>query len=149
MITVSVVITGVDGVVNQLQHLKDILGDFIPEMELIGNYLMDFFTNSVFNTEGSVFGHPWASLSPDYAVRKAARWGATRILIASGQMRASYKLYTASDYLIIRNEDPISAYHQTGSGRLPQRTMMDFDSDMLTQIASIANQSLNQRISSL
>lgn len=155
MITVTVEIKGKDEAINSLDKIKNLLGDFKPEMKAVGDYLLDFFTNDVFDSQGSAIGSQWEPLSEPYSTYKAKMWGAGRILIASGKMRASYKLYTGSDYLIVRNEalnrygDYYARYHQDGTEKMPQRQLMKFDATRGSKIADMIVTSLNKRIANV
>lgn len=152
MFYVNVQITGKDQALNQLQNLKDILNNFAPEMQKLGDYLLNFFTNDVFESQGNAIGHGWQELSMPYAYRKTLRWGPQITLVASGQMRAGYRMYTTTDSVMIQNEavskdgEYYARRHQDGSGFLPQRMLMDFDDNLLKQIAQMLVDSLNQRI---
>jgi len=149
MISATVKLTGLDKAIAQLQDMGLQLNDFSPELQNVGDYLMDFFTNDVFSSEGAVYGSPWAPLAESTLRQKRGGGG---ILVASGKMRTSYQLMTSTNYLIItntatnRNGDFYAGYHQEGTSRMPQRLLMKFDQERMDQIVNRIVTSLNERI---
>jgi phage gpG-like protein len=136
MINVNISVTGLDESLTMINNLKAAVADVSMEMQDIGDYLMQFYSGDVYDSEGGAFGHQWQPLSEAYAVEKAKRWGSNTILVASGQMRNSYSLQTSSQSMTISNSAPYFEYHQDGTGRMPQRILFDVDQDRLDYITN-------------
>ncbi len=89
-----------------------------------------------FATEGDYWGTPWAPLSPEYALRKAAMYPGRGILVAEGDLRrgASMPSRRAGPHSLTltirwrkrrgkrRTLDP--AWHQFGTDRMPARPLL-------------------------
>ena len=149
MLTIRVNVTGLDQVQSLLPRLKDVFSSFSQEMKTIGDYLLDFYSNEVYTSEGSTYGTPWAPLSPKYEAQKAKRWGSTTILVASGRMKGSNTLMTTDTYLIVQNTTDYAIYHQQGTPKMPQRVLMVIDDTRQKQIVDLFTQTLKSRIESL
>jgi len=103
----------------------------------VGGYLKDFFENSVFESEGSVYGNVWSSLSPSYMAEKSVLYPGRGILEASGNMRHSFEAMSGSDFLTITNTSPLALYHQTGTYKMPQRIIMQLDDTRISKIVDM------------
>lgn len=153
MFKVNIRYSGLDEALQSLDSVKKVISDLSTETKMIGDFLLDFFQNKVFDSEGGVLGSPWVPLTTQYAVWKAKHYGNQGILIATGTLRASWQLYTSTDSIILQNEAQTNgiyygAAHQQGAGRLPVREIMDFDDNLLNQIRDMFIDSLNTRIES-
>lgn len=147
--------TGIDRAIQKFQNIRSLLQDISPALKDAGEYLLWFFSNDVFNSEGAVYGDTWVPLSEKYAIWKDKHFGEVPILVASGKMMQSYKLYTTSQYLLIQNEAQSSrgyyyaqAHQQDepGAYRTPRRTMIKFQAAQLNQARKIIADYLNKII---
>lgn len=125
--SVSINVDGEDHVLVKFSNLNHAVKTWQTALGPIEKYLMEFFQNKVFDTEGAVYGSAWAALSPTYAAQKLRRWGDTTILIASGKMKGSYESKTGPLSLLIQNTAPYAKYHQKGTRKMPQRLLMRLD----------------------
>ncbi len=114
-----------------------------------------------FQSEGAHGGSRWRELSPDYERAKADRFGdGLPILVASGDLRAAWlarqPLELTSHRLVMgpapgaSNEDgavieDYSAVHQKGSGRVPQRKIVNLTTGDRRQIDRIFVEYLSAR----
>lgn len=149
MISVNINVTGLDQAQNKLSQLQGILTSFAPELQAVGDYLLDFYTNEVYDTQGGTYGSGWAPLSPAYAIQKAKLYPSGTILIASGHMRASNTLSVGDTSALIENTTDYAGYHQDGTPKMPARPLMLVDQERLDQIAIRFRDSLNSRINAL
>jgi phage gpG-like protein len=136
MITVDISVTGLNESLTMIDNLKAAVEDVSMEMQDIGDHLMRFYSNDVYDSEGGAFGHQWKPLSPSYALEKMKRWGSNTILVASGEMKNSYALQTSSNSMTISNSAPYFGYHQQGTSRMPQRVLFDVDGERLDYITN-------------
>lgn len=98
------------------EHLRDVIGQ-------------------QFLTQGEHGGARWADLTPEYARRKADRYGDGRpILVASGDLRAAWlarQPLELTDRRLVMGpregspEELRSSVHQTGAGHMPQRRIVN------------------------
>lgn len=136
-----ITVTGVDQVTLSLQSMAAKAVDLSEEMDEIGQELLEFFQNDVYDTEGAALGSPWAALADSTIAQKLKRYGDTPMLVATGLMKASYQLYTAAGWLLIQNEaqndrgDYYAKYHQDGTTKMPQRLLLDVPDDKMEEIA--------------
>ena len=85
--------------------------------------------------EGRWFGSEgdgnWPALSPSYAKWKAKHFPGQKILVRTGQLKASLEKPDIATiepaYAIFGTGDPVAGYHQTGGGNLPRRRVVDLD----------------------
>lgn len=83
-----------------------------------------------FQTEGARSGARWHPLSVAYARWKEANFGARPILVATGSMRAAaldkaQAVLITAHRMLYEIHDDKAAWHQKGSGRNPQRKLVD------------------------
>src|ERR1700712_1763880 len=146
MIKMNISLTGVKEFEGSLDRIRDVVSDFTPELRDIGEWYIDFLQNDVFETEGGVYGSSWQSLNSKYAAQKAKKYPGRGILEASGRMRTSWKLYTASQYALITNGAAYAIYHQEGTSRIPQRMFVKFDKQREDHITSMFSEGILKSI---
>lgn len=139
-------VTGIDEVINALDDTKDVLNDLEPEFTAVGDYLIQFFENDVFESEGSVYGNNWQELSPSYEEWKNKNYPGRGILERTGTLRYSFQAIPTSDYLIISNPTSYGVFHEYGTSKMPQRAFMILDSERQNIIRDMMIESLNNRI---
>src|ERR1700719_245855 len=148
MLSFKITITGIDRVIQQLDSTREVLTDLYPEWQIVGDYLVIFFSNDVFETEGSVFGEPWADLSPSYAIWKGKNYPGRGILERTGTLRYGFIAQPSSNFLIIANNTPYgAAFKIPKKSNMPARVFMRIDSERADIINNLILESLNQRIS--
>ena len=139
-------LTGVKEFEENLDRIHGVIQSFEPELRDIGEWYIGFLTNDVFETEGGVYHDHWASLSPDYAERKAGHYPGRGVLEASGFMRTHWKLYTTSQYALIENEADYAIYHQEGTDKMPQRMIVKLDRERQDTIYEKFKEGILKRI---
>ncbi|MFA6048277.1 MAG: hypothetical protein WC737_05730 [Parcubacteria group bacterium] len=114
---ISFEIEGEVQLARRIRNITSTIKNFKGVFKNIGTYLVYFFKNDVFNTEGSVFGENWAS---GKYYNKLQR---------SGRMRNSFIHKEGKDYVLVTNTAPYFKYHQSRLPRrkLPRRVMMKLD----------------------
>ena len=131
-----------------LTQLDANMKDWTPEFRETGEYLKGFFSEQVFDTEGSVFGEPWAPLSPAYAARKAKKYPGKGILVASGKMKDSFDMDASGTYVRVYNTTDYFKYHQSNQPRyrIPRRIIMKLDEKRKQDIIQIFRKGLQAQI---
>ena len=137
MLHVRVEIKGDKRTIAQLRKMISEFNDWKPELRAIGDYLVKFYQDPVFETEGGIFGARWQALSPAYAIRKAVTHPGRGILEASGDLRRSYSTRVHSNLLELINQDPKAIYHQEGTRRMPARVLIKVDEKQKDEIVNI------------
>jgi phage gpG-like protein len=116
--------------------MESSLKDYTEPFTKSANFLKQTFAVDVFNTQGAAIGEKWKRLSP-YTVAQKARQGMPDTpLIASGNMRASFKTVVTTDQAVISNTAPYFAFHQSKEprSRLPRRVMMKLSENLKEQV---------------
>lgn len=137
MLNVRVEIKGDKKALAQLRTMLHVFEDWKPELTAVGEYLVKFYQDPAFETEGGIFGARWVALTPAYAKRKATIYPGRGILEASGGLRRAYRKEVYSKLLSIINDDPKAELHHLGKGRLPVRVIMKVDEPRKQEIVDI------------
>lgn len=84
-----------------------------------------------FASQGSVSGHPWDPLDPDYARWKMAHYGPAPMLVQSGALLRSLSYFSRRGPNFIRTHEAVfgtsvdyAKYHQTGTRFMPRRKII-------------------------
>lgn len=149
MIKLNIEVSGQKKIRQILGRLKDVHKDHQLFTE-IGQYLVNFYSNDVFDTEGAVYGQSWEPLSERYRLWKARKFPGRGILERTGRMRKSFGYSAFLDIVRISNADKEKfRKHQLGEGRMPARVMMTLDNARVNAIIGIARKRLTQKIMDL
>lgn len=146
MLSLNVTINGLQEVKKQLDSTGEVLKDFKPEMELIGDFLVDFFSNAVFETEGSILGENWEPLSDKYFEWKTKNYPGRGILERTGALRHGFEAIPTATYCIIRNGVPYGVHLEFGTERMPARVFLKLDQERAEIVRDMIIDSLNDRI---
>nr|WP_159015007.1 hypothetical protein [Streptomyces europaeiscabiei] len=119
------------------------ISDFSMPMDDIGTYLTGFFSGEVFVSRGGIIGQPWDALSPAYAAWKAKYFPGRPPLIRSGFLNTHFRHTATNNSVTIFNEAPYFDALQSGTRRMPARTMMAVDDMRQQTIVDIADQYVN------
>lgn len=112
--------------------LEHEVADLSTPLDRMADVILDSVREQ-FDTEGrSGLGFPWSPLSPAYAAWKRAHYGPRPILVRTGGMKGELlnKQQTVSIVGNVMTYEPhggraeVAAYHQDGSGHLPQRKIV-------------------------
>jgi phage gpG-like protein len=132
-----------------LLTIKDIqnkLKSFRPELMKTGEYLKDFYSSTVFDTEGQIYGSRWQQLSPTYASWKGKKYPGRGILFRTGRLRNSFRFTSTDTFLKLYNIAPYFAIHQTGGRNMPKRTMLALNQMLNRAIGNIIKKGLLRRL---
>ena len=116
-----------------LSRTTDKIHDLAPYWATV-TVLLQSLVKEQFDTEGGRTGG-WAPLSPSYAADKARRFGAQPILVATGKLRDSLvggsaiSRQVGNESLEFGTSVPYGIYHQKGTQNMPQRKILDLNSD--------------------
>lgn len=136
----------VDKSIDWLKKLESVISDLQPELNKTTDYLLNFFSDDVFRSEGDVYGESWAPLSPKTDAEKARKYPLAGILRRTGAMQQGFRVMGTNTYALIYNTQDYFAFHQLGTRRIPQRIVMNLDNQRLNTIASIVGQSITSRL---
>lgn len=81
-------------------------------------------TEKQFDTETDPDGSRWAALSPVTLRRKARLGQSSKILTATGAMRASFRVKVKAMQLDLISDSEYLKYHQRGTSKMPQRKVL-------------------------
>lgn len=137
MLRVRVEIKGDKKAIEQLSKIIHEFDDWKPELTMVGEYLVEYYQDPVFETEGGIFGARWQQLSSAYQIRKATRYPGRGILEATGALRKSYRKRVFANLLEIANEDPKAIFFQSGTRKMPPRILMKVDNKQRKEIVDI------------
>lgn len=143
---VSVTIVGDKETLKMLQDFGNSLGNWRSAFYLAGVYLVDIYTNKVFDTDGGFLGERWQDLNPVYELKKAKQYSGKGILEASGDLRQGFEKRVGDDELVIENWVPWGIFHQDGTKRLPQRKLVELNDTIRGKIIDIFANELKNKI---
>jgi phage gpG-like protein len=148
---INITIKGDKEYLDKLTRLQRKLPIFREAMRDIGENLRDYYAGPAFASEGGVFGERWKTLSPDYQTSKAKRYPGRGILVATGEMRSSFRFKSNNTSATIYNTDPKFEYHQLGSprGKLTQRRMMGINQPVKNSIQTIIETDISRKLRSV
>lgn len=117
-------------------------------MEDIGDQAADYYANQGFNSQGGVFGSPWARLKTSTLLRKTKRYPGRPPLVATGAMRDSFTHVAGSQQVLIGNKVDYFKYHQSTAPRLrlPRRQMMGINVPISRMVKSTIEQEIRKKI---
>jgi phage gpG-like protein len=156
---ITVKISGLDGLKDNLTKLAASMHDLFPAMELIGNRVSSYFAGEVFETQGSALGSQWASLKASTEVQKQAHYPGRGILERTGTLRKSFAYEAGPSQVLIKNTavtrsgQSLFAIHQFGTsggrGRghgIPARPMMGINTHVEGLIAEVIRADIDEKI---
>lgn len=146
MLQLKISLKNLDKVLNQLDATGEVLNDLFPEMEKVGNYLVDFFSNAVFETEGGIIDESWAELSDKYEKWKNDHYPGRGVLERTGELRQGFEALPTSTYCVIQNDKDYGIFHEYGTDRMPARVFLKLDQERSTIIRDMIVESLNDRV---
>jgi len=131
-----------------LTRLISISGDFSATLEEAGQEFRDI-EKARFQAEG----YGWAPLSPAYARRKEREYPGKTILRRTDRLYLGMTVKGASDNvsIVTATEGTFGvsglaglrgSYHQTGTSRMPQRTVIEFSEEEKRAFTKIIQQSI-------
>lgn len=115
-----------------LARFSEFAADMRPAWEAIAD---DFakVERRQFATEGAAYSGGWPALSPKYGAWKARHYPGRRILARDGDLEASltqrpFGIEAIFRHLMVIGSDVFyGAFHQHGTGRMPQRRPVEFN----------------------
>ena len=146
---IEIRIDGDKETIRKLRKASGQLEDYSKEFKSLSRPLLDYFTNSVFETEGQIFGEPWPKLKPTYEFQKRVKYPGAGILVASGDMKKAYRAVSSSNFLQVYNPTDYFKYHQSPAPRtskLPRRIMLKFNEERIKFITKTLEKGLFSRI---
>ena len=150
VLQVQIKVVGSEETLNKLRKVGVQLNNFSTEFRKSGEFLVSFFSNEVFETQGQIIGESWKSLTPAVEFKKRIEFPGRGILERTGHMRKSFKAISSSTFLKIFNPVSYFKYHQSGKPRtkLPRRVMLKMDRQRVDEVISIIQKGLLGRIRS-
>ena len=116
-----------------------------PELKKIGDFLKEFYSNPVFETEGGIFNSRWQPLSPNYELWKRKNFPGRGILERSGDMRKGFVARVDAHSVELFNNIFYAQFHQKGRG-VPKRIMAQLDKPRQVAITKIFKQGVIKRL---
>ena len=148
MVEMIVTVTGGKEVLERLRKLDVDLNNMAVPFKASGEALTKFYSTVPFASRGSIYGTAWPALTPDYAKRKAEKWGGGRpILVGDGTLAKSFTYKSSKDELKIWNSsEDLFKWHQLGMGNNPQRVMMLFDNARQRIVTGIVEKYVKEKV---
>lgn len=115
MLSLTVTITGDKEEIARFRRLGDKLTNFQLAMQSLGKELKNYYSQDVFRSEGGMYGQRWMRLSPARAAYKRIHYPSKGMLIATGRMQNSFRMYADRNSVTIDNSAPYFKYLQLGS----------------------------------
>lgn len=125
----------------RLSKLAEKLRDLSQPFNQVGDDLIDYFGNKVFESQGvESTGANWRKLAPATLYMRAHHRGyyaqpaerEDRILVWTGRLHRGFTKKAERAQLTISNDVEYFKYHQLGGGHLPQRKMLAINKIVLT-----------------
>lgn len=145
MLNIEISIEGGAELEQRLNKLGSSLQDWKPELDIIGQDLVNFFSSKPFETQGEAVGENWPDLEPKYADEKHKEYPGTPVLIRTGLMSKSFGFRSSSLGLELFNSTDYFRNHQEGIG-VPQRIMTKFDDQRIEAIKKVIVAGLQKRV---
>lgn len=150
---INVTITGDRELTAKLDRLEIALQDWSNPLKAIGEDLIRYYSDTVFNSMGGALGHPWARLAPSTVAFKSKHYRqyAAVPLMATGDMRESFTAENTNNTLRINNTAPYFVYHQSNAPRtrLPRRQMMGINTELKTMITKLIKEDVMMKVRAL
>lgn len=146
---VTITVTGSDRTLQKMRRLGSSLYNFKDAMTEIGTQGKRYFAGTAWLSQGGVYGNKWAALTTPYAARKARKYPGRRMLVASGAMRAGFRMYADTNSVFIDNREPYFKYHQSSAARgsnLPRRQMIGASRGFRTIISTILRADIKRKV---
>lgn len=165
MVGVSVNISGDEQLMAKLKKLGSELTNFKPAFVKVGEVLLNFYEDTVFNSQGGALagakgisggqgeGVPWAKLAPSTIAFKTKHYRqyASVPLMETGEMRHSFYYDARAKSLEIGNDSDHFEFHQ-GNGertRLPRRPMLGVNKTVLNLIKDGIESDIRKKVAAL
>lgn len=149
MLNVKIEIKGDKETIAKLKKLGKSFHEWRPEMQKVGNYLVNFYQNAVFETEGGVFGMRWASLSAGYDFWKRKNYPGRGTLERTGRLRRGFSSDANQTSVIVENKVSYGRFHQYGTSRMKARPIMHIDKKLEDNIVDIFKEGLARKLASV
>lgn len=147
MLTIDIEIKGDQQMIARLKKLGDSLTDWTSELKEVGEHLKDFYSTSVFVTEGSVIGESWLPLNESYEFWKRKNYPGKKILQRTTTMQKAFTYTAEMSEMTLWNETDYAIYHQRGTSRgLPARVMVKLDQTRKDAIVQIIKKGVVNKI---
>ncbi|HVB24124.1 MAG TPA: phage virion morphogenesis protein [Ktedonobacteraceae bacterium] len=148
MLSITVTVTGLDRVNERLSALGASLHDFSGALSLLGRQLIMFYSDTVMNSQGTALGSRWAPLADSTQAYKSSHWPGRGPLVRTGTMQQSFTSTATPDTLFVTNTAPYFPYHQLGTRKMPQRSMIGVNATVETMIKTVLQADIAAKIAS-
>lgn len=137
-----IALPGLTSMTVALNRMRTDIADWTPFWK--NTFAPAFYRHTLedFVLEGGRSGASWKPLSPAYAAWKAKRFPGNGLLVRTGALKASLLSADAPQAIFrpsatgleIGSSVPYALYHQTGTGRMPQRPPLRVDAAFMAAI---------------
>lgn len=146
LLKINIQVTGDKALMEALRRTSGNMTDFRDELSTVGDFLVDFYKEKLFATDGALLGERWAPLSSGYLISKTKKFGRKGVLDRTGTMRRNYDHKAEPMTLTVANVTDYAKYHHFGTSRLPKRTLIGFSGDMQGQIINVFTKAVLVRL---
>lgn len=146
MIKIQIDIKGAEEALSQLGDIDKAFGSWKPELKQMGDYLKNFYSNELYESEGAVWGSRWAQLSEPYKFNKRILYPGRGILQRTGDMRRGYDYEATNDRVTLWNTQEYAKYHQFGTKKMPKREIIGIDRKRREEVVKIFKQGIVNKL---
>lgn len=146
---INITIENFDEYERKLNELGQTLTDFTDALKKAGRSLVDYVSTEPFATQGRVYNKGgWQEVAPATLAYKVKHYpgNAHNILQRSGIGRNAYVFKSSKDTLEVWNLMKYMDYHQTGTSKLPQRIVLEFNKKNIQQVEEAIAKSIQEKI---
>lgn len=147
MPTIQVVLKDRERLEKMLEEVGVELQDLSEELRDTGEFLVDFYAEEVFPSEGRAIGERWMDLKNSTLAQKDKLYPNYPILTRTGSMRDSFNFHANDREMTFFNTSEYFGYHQTGTRRMPQRAIMTENQRIMDEATKIISKGVFERIS--
>jgi len=144
----NIKVEGSEAFIAKLRVITGGFKNWADEFSTMGEYLVKYYSQYPFFTEGEVFGERWPELAESTVKEKAKDYQNRPMLIRTKLMSSSFAFSSSSSTLLIYNSADYFAYHQSSEPRtkLPRRAMMAVNKEIVNEIRNIMVTGIRRRM---
>lgn len=146
MFNVQIRITGDKETIARLNKTGQGLKNWQSTLVKVGDLLQRVYGVRNFETVGAYIGQRWAELKPSTIRSKVKRWPGRDILVASGTMKGAWEHQAFPTRLTLKNTAEYAHWHQTGTGRMASRPIIDVNKRVKDDIIEVFKTDLAQKL---
>jgi len=134
---IQIKIEGEKKVLRSLSRADDSIKNWRKEMKELGGFLLEVYSEDVFESEGQVIGEKWRNLNTPYKDFKRIKYPGRGTLEASGEMRNAFRADSGRTFALLTNPTEYLGFHQRGTRKMPKRIIFKLASRQVREITRL------------